>query len=310
MTLAPAFIPRRFSNVVKQGRERLFNVEEGSKVRAFEHLHVDAKRRPTLVIIHGLEGSADSHYVLGITEKAYLTGLNVVRVNVRNCGNTMDLCRSLYNSGLSADAIYILEELHNEGFNKIFLAGCSMGGNISLKAAAELGDKAVPYLAGVAAISPALDLGPCVDELEKGFNRFYEQNFLRGLKQKIVYKNKQFPEIYDISKLRTIKSIRAFDDTYTAPHAGYGTAANYYKTASALPIADRIRVPTLIIQAMDDPFVPFESFASPTLQTPYIDLIATKYGGHAGFIQAIPEEGLYDHFWVENRIIDFCKFFL
>jgi uncharacterized protein len=310
MTLAPSLIPRRFSRIVKEGNERLFDVEEGSQVQSFGHWHIDAKKRPTLVIMHGLEGSADSHYVLGLTEKAYLNGFNILRVNVRNCGNTLHLCKTLYNSGLSQDAIYILRELHNEGFTKMILVGCSMGGNICLKAAAELGDEAIPYLAGVCALSPALDLGPCVDSLEIGFNRFYEQNFLRGLKQKLRTKNQQFPDIYDISKIASIKSIRAFDDLYTAPYAGYGTGTNYYKTASALPIADQIRVPTVIIQSKDDPFVPFASFDSPKLQTPFITLISTDYGGHAGFVQAQREDPLYDLFWAENRIVDYCKSFL
>jgi predicted alpha/beta-fold hydrolase len=310
MTIAPAFIPRRFSELVRQGKERFFDVEEGSRVQTFEHWHVDAKQRPTLVIIHGLEGSAESHYVLGLTEKAYLNGFNVLRVNVRNCGNTMHLCKTLYHSGLSHDAIFILRELQQEGFSKIFLAGCSMGGNISLKAAAELGDEATSFVSGICALSPALDLGPCVDQLETGFNRFYEQNFLRGLKDKIRTKQVQYPDIYDISQLNTVRSIRAFDDTYTAPHAGYGTAENYYRTASALPIIDQIRVPVLIIQSKDDPFVPFSSFLSPKLKAENITLIATKYGGHAGFVQAKAENPLFDRFWAENRIVEYCKSFL
>jgi uncharacterized protein len=307
MTIAPSFIQRRFSQIVYEGRERLFDVEEGSQVQTFGHWQVDAKKHPTLVIVHGLEGSAESHYVLGLTEKAYVNGFNILRVNVRNCGNTLHLCRTLYNSGLSQDAIYILRELHNEGYEKLLLVGCSMGGNISLKAAAELGEEATSLLAGVCTLSPALDLGPCVDSLETGLNRFYEQNFLRGLKQKIRSKQQQYPEIYDTTALPRIRSIRAFDDTYTAPHSGYGNAANYYKTASALPIVDQIRVPTLIIQSKDDPFVPFSSFESPKLQTQFITLIATDYGGHAGFIQAQREDPLYDQFWAENRIVEYAK---
>src|SRR5207302_1305124 len=140
--------------------------------------------------------SAEAHYVLGTTRKALYSGFNIVRMNMRNCGNTMDFCKTLYNSGLSQDILFIAEELRKEGFKNIFLAGCSMGGNICLKSAGELADNGPDLLSGVIAFSPALDLSPCVDAFENGFNRFYEQNFLRTLKEKIRYKSKQFPEIY------------------------------------------------------------------------------------------------------------------
>jgi len=187
------------------------------------------------------------------------------------------------------------------------LAGYSLGGNIVLKAAAELGSGGRDTVAAVCGVSPALDLGPCVDELEKGFNRFYEQRFLVGLKEKLKEKQRLFPDLYETSGLHLVRSLREFDDRYTAPCGGYGTAERYYRQASALPVLDRIRVPALIIQARDDPFVPFSSFTSPQLKSGYIELLDPEHGGHAAFIHKQAETPPWlDRFWAENRAVTFC----
>lgn len=306
MTIAPALYQRRFPLVESSVTERHFEVEPGSHVLAHCHWSSQPKSAPTLIILHGLEGCSDSHYVLGSAEKALALGMNVVRMNMRNCGDTMHLTPTLYNSGLSADVMAVVNELRlNDGLEQIYLAGFSMGGNIVLKAAAECESSEV--LAGVVAISPSLDLAPCVDELERGFNQIYQLRFLHGLKNKIRSKHKLYPDLYDTRLLRSIRSVRAFDDAYTAPLSGYGNAANYYRLASALPLLDRIAVPTLIVQAQDDPFVPFASFNAPQFKNPHIHLLSPAYGGHNGFLQRQAEEPpVFDRFWAENRLVKFC----
>lgn len=310
MTMAPALWQRKHLVPFAGGAEsRLFQVDTDSQILAHCHWHnEDRHERATLIIVHGLEGSSHSNYVRGLAFKAFALGMNTVRLNLRNCGGTLHLTPTLYNAGMSADALSVLRELKAQGFRELFLCGYSLGGNIVLKAAGELGKHGADLLSGVAAISPSLDLDVCVEAIERRENRFYEQWFLRTLKGKIRRKARLYPDIYDVSKLKSVRQIRQFDDTYTAPIAGYGTAANYYYQASAVRVLSQIVVPTLIIASQDDPLVPFDTFLSSAMQNPLIKLIATEHGGHAGFIQHVVEEHpLFDHFWAENRVVDFVR---
>lgn len=309
MTIAPAMWPRRYSFLIEPVA-RVFQTEPGTSVLCHCHFQPNRAAAATLIIVHGLEGSSSSPYVLGLTQKTLKVGWNVIRVNLRNCGGTLHLSNTLYNAGLTADLKAVIEQLRtHHNLSEIYVAGYSLGGNIVLKAAAELSDAKNHCIDAICAISPSLDLHTCVSAIEKGFNRIYELNFLSSLKQKIRDKEKLFPGTYDVGPLRAIKSIREFDDSYTAPDGGYGNADNYYTMASSLHVADRISIPTLIIAAQDDPIVPFVSFRSPKLQTRHITLLAPRHGGHGGFLQSLEESfGLAncrDRFWAENRILTF-----
>jgi uncharacterized protein len=311
MTIAPAFWRRSlpgWKEVARKGQPRLFEVEEGVKVLTHCHWQEAPQNAPTLLLVHGLEGSAESNYILGITVKAFHLGMNVVRMNLRNCGGSMHLTPTLYNAGLSSDIRHILQELRAEGFEKIFIAGYSLGGNIVVKTAGELASEGASLLSGVAAVSPSIDLDACVTALELPMNRMYEVWFLRTLKQKIREKAKVHPERYDIRQLKSVNSMRTFDDTYTAPAGGYGNAKNYYATASAITVVHKIHVPTLIIASQDDPLIPFSTFRRAELENANVELLATTYGGHAGYIhQASEALPMLDSFWAENRIVQFCQ---
>ncbi len=307
MTIVPALWNRRLPPIKTPSFDRLFQVKPHVQVLANCHFAEDAKSRPTLIILHGLEGSSNTPYVLGLTHKALEQGMNVVRLNLRNCGNTLHLTPTLYNAGLSEDLIAVATELtERDGLQNLFAAGYSLGGNIVLKAASELGADGHAMFKGICAISPALDLAACVDSMEKGLNRFYEQRFLIGLKDKIRMKHKLFPSLYDVSKLKNVTTLRGFDDVYTAPDAGCGDSAEYYEQASALRIIENSQVPILIIAAQDDPIVPFQSFASPKLNAPNITMLTPEYGGHSGFLANADEDANRDRFWAENRIVEFC----
>lgn len=311
MTIGPALWPRRNPALPKlyaSATDRLFQVAPNVQVLARCHWQPDPKRHPTLLLVHGLEGSAESGYIIGSAAKAFHFGMNVIRMNLRNCGGSMHLTHTLYNGGLSEDVIHMITELHDEGFREVFIAGFSLGGNIVMKAAGELGPAASPLIAGVIAVSPSLDLDRCVRALERPANRMYELWFLRTLKRKIKEKAKTHPDLYNTKLLTEITTLRDFDDKYTAPAGGYGSGANYYQRASAIHVADRIRVPTLIIASQDDPLIPFELFESAAIQSDSINLLATKYGGHAGFIHHTAEKlPILDSFWAENRLVEFCQ---
>src|SRR5271169_6872938 len=178
MTLASAFWPRKFPSLPASVR-REFEVEPGSRILAKCHWQAEPRFRPTLVLLHGLEGSSESGYMLGAADKAFRAGFNALRVNQRNCGGTAHLTPTLYNSGLSGDMRAVVNELiSKDSLTDIFAAGSSMGGNIVLKMAGEFGAEAPAELKGVIGICPAIDLAACADDLAEARNFIYERHFV------------------------------------------------------------------------------------------------------------------------------------
>jgi predicted alpha/beta-fold hydrolase len=311
MTMVPTFMPRpREPKDQPRADKCVIEVASGSSVLTYVHLQPNHKSRPTLLIVHGLEGSSESSQVLGLGRKAMGKQMNVVRMNMRNCGGTLHLSNTLYNGGLSSDVISVVRHIQKAfELRDIYVAGFSLGGNIALKAAGELGEDAIGLFAGICAISPSIDLHASVESLARGINKIYEMHFLRGLASKIRHKSVLFPERFDVEKLKLVKTIKDFDDIFTAPDGGYGDADNYYTQASAINLIPNIRVPTLIISSKDDPIVPFESFLSDKLKTPFVTLLAPDWGGHSGFLHAHSEatgRDVSDKFWAEHRVVAFC----
>lgn len=305
MTLAGRYWPRSLERL-PQAAERLFQVADDTRILAHCHWQPEPRRRPTLVVVHGLEGSSGSRYVLGTAEKAWVAGFNVLRMNQRNCGGTDRLTPTLYNSGRSGDFRAVVRELaERDGLPEIFLAGFSMGGNLTLKAAGEFSDEKIEAFRGVAVVCPALHLAACADALHERQNFVYERYFVRNLKKRYRRKVELFPKIFSLNGLDRVRSIREFDDVITAPLCGYGNAANYYDRASAMHVLEKIRVPALVITAQDDPLVPYESVRQPALlANPRITLLAPQYGGHCAFIS---RNGGDERFWAESRIAEFCR---
>jgi len=297
--------PRRFPRL-PQPAERLFRVAPDARVMAHCHWHERRDRHPTFILLHGLEGSSTAHYMRGIADKAWAAGWNVVRLNQRNCGGTEHLSRGLYHSGLTQDPLYVLRELiEQDGLPSIAIAGYSLGGNLTLKLAGELGESAPPELKAVCAVSPTLDLAACVEALERRSNLAYEFNFVRNLKARMRRKATAEPGLFSLDPLRRIWTVRQFDEAYTAPHHGFLDAADYYHRASALRVADRIRVPALIMTAENDPFVPSDPFYDPAIaDNQRIRLVVTEEGGHCAFLER--PEGDYDGYWAEREIIRFA----
>jgi uncharacterized protein len=305
MTLASAFWPRKFPKLPASVR-REFDVEPGSRILAKCHWQPEPQMHPTLVLLHGLEGSSESGYMLGAAEKAFRAGFNVLRVNQRNCGGTANLTPSLYNSGLSGDMRAVVNELiGRDGLPEIFTAGSSMGGNIMLKMAGEFGDAAPVRLKGIIGICPAIDLSACADDLAKFRNLIYSRHFVSSLKQSMKLKAAMYPGMYSLDGLNRVRTVRQFDDVITARYCGFRDAEDYYYRASALRVIEAIRVPTLIMTAQDDPFVPFATFQNGTFAAnPNVTLIAPKHGGHCAFISRERGE---ERFWAEARLVEFCK---
>lgn len=306
-TLGGHFWPSRFLLRDETGdEERLFDVEPGTQVLARCRWQPDRINCPTLVIWHGLEGSTSSAYMLTTAAKVFRRGFNVVRVNVRNCGQTEHLTPTLYHGGLSSDLRFVTEELIADGLTRIVIAGFSLGGNMVLKFAGEYGDSPPPEIRAVGAVSPSIDLsaGRYLVNLRRNF--LYQKDFLFCLKRRLRLKQKLFPGLYDTTDLNSVRTIEQFDDRFVAPAFGFEGVDDYYAKASSRPYIGRIRIPTLIIHAQDDPFVPFEPLTDPSITAnPFVLVVATEKGGHVAFVSDNAEDD--DRFWAENRLADFCE---
>ena len=305
MTLYSWGNPRYFPNLPTPVL-RYFDVAPDARVVADCHWQVRAWEHPTLLALHGLNGSSDAHYMKGLAEKAFARGMNAVLLNQRNCGDTEHLSRGLFHSGLTADAAHVIEELLTvDRLPAIVVAGYSLGGNLALKLAGEYGAFAPSALVGVAAVSPINEIGECIGALERPDNVLYEWNFVKDLKRRMRRKERFWPGTVDLGQVRAIRSVREFDRTFTAPHFGFADEDDYYHRASAMRIVDRIRVPTLVITAEDDPFVPPGPFRAPQLTgNPSVTTIVCAHGGHCSFIGA-PAPG-DDGYWAERVIVDFA----
>jgi hypothetical protein len=286
---------------------RYFDVARDARVLAHCHWQVEPWTHPTILLLHGLNASSDAHYMRGVATKAFTRGMNVVRLNQRNCGNTEHLSAGLFHSGLTHDAKFVIDELTAvDGMSAIAVAGYSLGGNLALKLAGELGAHPPAALRAVAAVSPILEISLCVHALERPGNFFYQWNFVRDLKRRMQRKDRFWPGRFDLTKLAQIRTVRQFDDTYTAPHFGFTDAEDYYHRASAMRVVDRIRVPALVISAEDDPFVPPEPFRDPTVTgNSHITLKLSRHGGHCAFVG--PSNGSDDDgYWAERQIVEFA----
>ncbi|MEO6392585.1 MAG: alpha/beta fold hydrolase [Pyrinomonadaceae bacterium] len=307
-TLGAYFWPR--PRQVKQCRTdeaRLFQVEPDTQVLAHCRWQTDKQNSPTLILVHGLEGSTDSIYMRSMAVKAADAGFNVVRLNQRNCGGTEHLTPTLYHSGMNRDFLAVVNELIvRDGLRQIILSGISMSGNMVLQLAGEHRDELPPELIGICAVSPSVDLLACAAEAGKSENRFYRYQFVVSLKQRMQRKRKLFPDKYDLKGMEGIRFIKDFDAKFTVVHGGFTDVEDYYARCSSRPHIEKIRIPALVIHAEDDPVVPYHPLTDPVfVENPNVLLLATATGGHVGFLgEANPDE---DRFWAENRVIEFAR---
>ncbi len=260
--------------------------------------------RAEVVFVHGLEGGGNSGYIVSMAHACLSVGFVTHRFHMRTCGGTEHLCKTLYHAGLTSDLKAFLKQRKHPDV-PAFLAGFSLGGNVVLKLAGELGDAATSLIAGVCAISTPIDLAASARKIGRRENYLYERRFVKRMRDRLIATGR-----YREEEFRNARSIYAIDDSVTAPSFGFGSADNYYASQSASRFLDRIRVPTLVIQAKDDMFIPFESFNHPAFRTnPNLTLIATEYGGHLGFLQRRGRRFWIDETvteWIESRVDESC----
>ncbi len=299
LTIAGNFWARRIDGDRFPVVRKLYRIDSQTAITAFEHQ--PQAPRGQIVFAHGLEGSAAAGYIASFSQAALTRGYGVHRLNLRSCGGTEDLCETMYHSGLTSDTWQIIQEIRARTGQPTFLVGFSLGGNMALKLAGEVG--ATDVLSGVCSVSAPIDLAACVRTLGKRSNFLYERRFLDRLRSRIQRKSRLTPHLYSCDGLDDVKTIWEFDDRFTAPLFGFGTAANYYATQSAVNYLDAIRVPALVIHAEDDPLVPADVYQHPAFQAnPALNLVTTKYGGHLGFLSRHKPR-----FWLDETVLNWME---
>ena len=280
-----------------------------SSVLCLAHWQPRAHEQLTVVLVHGLEGSADSGYMLGNTIRLWAAGCNVLRMNMRSCGGSDTLSPTIYHSGRSNDVRAVVQELVARGMRRFALIGYSMGGNMILRYAGE--QSALPSsardasLVAAIGVSPLLDLAASSAALHLPSNRFYEKRFLRAMKRRLRAKATLFPEMYGALETEgvynSIRSLRDFDGEIVARFGGFRDADDYYEQVRGSRYATTLQVPTLILHSADDPFIrTLPATRAALLQNPCVDYIESAHGGHCAFL-ADPVENDQGR-WAEEMI--------
>ena len=266
-----------------------------------------ASNAPFVVLFHGLEGSARSHYVQAIMAALARIGWRGAVPHFRSCGGELNRLARAYHSGDSAEIGWMLERFHARIQTRaagapLFAIGVSLGGNALLKWLGERGDDAREIVRAAAAVSAPLDLAAGADAIERGFALLYAKAFLRTLTPKVLAKAVRHPGEIDVVSVRSVRTLREFDQAYTAPVHGCRDANDYYRRSSAKPLLRAIAVPTLVLNARNDPFLPGRHLPRPDEVSSCVTLETPAAGGHVGFVTgSFP--GRLD--WLPERIIAF-----
>ncbi len=302
LTILGNFWPRRFARERFPERLRYYATDTDVQVLAREQ-SPEGAHLGQVVLLHGLEGSSEAGYMVSFAQTALERGYGAARLNMRSCGGTDHLSATLYHAGLTTDVKVVLETMRDEGRGPIFLVGFSLGGNVALKLAGELGETARGLIAGVCAVSTPIDLAACVVKMSEVQNRVYEWRFVMRLKDRYRRRHMAMPERFPAKGLSAVRTVYEFDDRFTAPAFGFKSADQYYLTQSSAPFLDLIRVPTLLVQAKDDPLIPFEVFENAGIRSnPHISLVAVQHGGHLGFLSRSGPR-----FWLDPLILNWIR---
>ncbi len=264
---------------------------------------------PRLLILHGLEGTVRSHYAVGLLAEAERRGWAADLLIFRSCGDEPNRALRFYHSGETADVDAVIRRLAAEDpARPLLLVGVSLGGNVLLKWLGEQGENVPAELRGAAAVSVPFDLARGSRFLNRGFSRFYQAHFLRSLRRKAIEKSERFPHALRPNVIRRARTLYEFDDLVTAPVHGYQDADDYYARSSSLHFLAHIRVPTFLLSARDDPFLPapvldevrLVARGNPSLHLEFVDR-----GGHAGFITGVAPWRLF--YYAEWRVAEFLS---
>ena len=260
-----------------------------------------------VILIHGLEGSSESKYILSATTELNKAGFDTVSFNLRGCSGEDNLLLSTYHSGKTEDLEFVVSYLfENYTYHNLMIVGYSLGGNLTLKYLGEYVESVSDKVSAAVAVSVPIDLASSGKVMSTLKNKIYMEEFLKTLRLKVLEKAHKFPEYQlDKTKLFKAKIFKDFDELYTAPVFGFSSPEDYWEKASSKPYLSNITKPTLLISSLDDPFLSEECFPYQEAEaSDYFHFEATKYGGHVGYISGFRQQ---ENRWLENRIISFLK---
>ena len=311
-TLAGNFLPRRL--MLPEPEPLLVEVDGPvagyGPTQVLCHCHWQPpqvrRQRLTVILVHGLEGSSNSKYIIGNTARALAAGWNVVRMNMRSCGGTDHLSPTIYHSGRSGDVGRVIDAIaRRQQVERVALVGYSMGGNLVLKLAGERAASLPAQLKAVVGISPLMDLAPSSAALHQPGNRIYEWHFLRSMVARVRRRAQMYPDIYGDARVDRIRSLRDFDQEIVARYGGFRDADDYYLSVASSRYASDLRVPTLILHSLDDPFIRMlPATRAALLANPHVSLVETNHGGHCAFL-AEPDGPDSDGRWAERMLAQF-----
>ena len=306
-TVAARYWPVRLDAKGGPTESRLFDTEPGVKVLGkITRADGASTGKATVVIVHGLTACSEARYMLSLANRALERGFDVARMNVRSCGGTEHLSPTLYHSGLTIDLRHVVEQLAPR---PLFVAGFSMGGNMTLKLAGEWGEEAPAHWAGACGISVPIQLDACARRIGERRNRIYEYRFLRQLRQAMQRKMAVTSDFWqDEEAFLRADSIWEFDDKVTAKAFGFADAGDYYRRSSAAGYLERVRIPALLIEAADDPFIPIDVYDAAVLsENPWLQLVTSAAGGHVAFLSRNGSSGSGRRFWAEEQALNFFE---
>ena len=241
-------------------------------------------RRPLLVLFHGLEGSSASHYVRAFAAVAAARGWQMAVPHFRGCSGEINRAARAYHSGDFEEVHWLLERFAQLQPEALYAVGVSLGGNALMRWAGTLGAQAASLADRVVAICAPLDLTASGQAIDRGFNRqIYARMFLRSMVPKALAKWEQFPGLFDRERLLAARDLHSFDDVFTAPLHGFRDADEYWRLASAKPLLTQVRIPALVLNARNDPFIPESSLPTALQVSQSVTLWQPEEGGHVGF---------------------------
>ncbi|WP_041946600.1 YheT family hydrolase [Variovorax paradoxus] len=292
-TIWPALYARRFDGSAPAYRRERWTAPDGDFIDVDFADAALPGPQPLLVLFHGLEGSSRSHYAEAFAAFAAGQGMAYAVPHFRGCSGEMNLAPRAYHSGDYEEIGWILQRMHDQhalhGGGPVLAVGVSLGGNALLRWACEAGDTARDSVNAVASVSAPLDLAAGGAAIGRGFNRLvYTRMFLATMKPKALAKLAQFPGLFDREQLLAARDLYAFDDVFTAPLHGFRNTDDYWARGSSKPHLSAIRVPTLVVNALNDPFIPAWSLPGPDEVGPYVTLWQPAHGGHVGFPLGLP----------------------
>jgi predicted alpha/beta-fold hydrolase len=255
------------------------------------------------VLSHGLEGNSWRAYVKGMIKALNQSKIDCLAWNYRTCSGEMNRKLRMYHNGCTDDLDLVIRHAIAKGYENIILIGFSMGGNVSLLYLGQQAEQILPQVKGAVTFSVPVDLEDSSKQLAQRVNSIYMKRFLRSFYKKLKVKKTLFPDLIDIRDYDRIKDFKTYDDRYTAPLHGFRNALDYYVKCSCGPLLKHIRVPSLIVNAEDDPFLGPSCYPNPKTTNPHIYWEVPKYGGHVGFIA----HHINGKYWSESRTVSFIR---